>query len=223
MPLSGNAASLRGRHCLLLFFCFLGFSLIYNSPVFSSSRAVSKFYPLRRQCQNEIEKSRTGIHLSRGRVRALSIKCARFQKSYPASTFAPRVLYLSGRMWEELYYTSQRFKDLNQALKFYGKVATLYTFSSLSDDAIFRRGILYLKIGLKRLALSEFRKLKKRYPGSDLRKLTNLHIKLLLHVQTPVKNSRGGVVSRGFVIGRITIIHGLSWTFPQKPLTEQKY
>ena len=174
-----NAPLALGRHCLFLIICLLGFILLCDSLAFSSSTATSRFYALRNQCLNEIKKSRTGIQLSRSHIRYLSGKCIKFQKIYPSSTFAPRVLYLSGRMWEELYYTSEHFNDLNQALKFYGKVTALYTFSHLSDDALFRRGVLYLKIGLKRLALSEFRKLKRRYPGSDLKKLTNLHIKLL--------------------------------------------
>ena len=193
-----NAALALGRHCLFLIICLLGFILLCDSLAFSSSTAASRFYALRNQCLNEIKKSRTGTRLSRSHIRYLSKKCVKFQKTYPSSTFAPRVLYLSGRMWEELYYTSEHFNALNQALKFYGKVTALYTFSHLSDDALFRRGVLYLKIGLKRLALSEFRKLKKRYPGSDLKKLTNLHIRLLSNTKLSNHLQRKGPYFKGF-------------------------
>jgi len=186
-PLSGNASPVKRRHYLLIILCFFEFTLFCLSPVFSSSTISSRFYSLRKQCLSEIKKSQTNIRLSRNHVGNLSGKCTRFQKRYPASTYAPRVLYLAGRMWEELYYTSDRFSDLNQALKFYGKITVLYTFSNLSDDALFRRGILYLKIGLKKLALSEFTKLKKRYPRSNLIKLTILHIKLLSYSKTSLK------------------------------------
>jgi len=194
----GNASLALGRHCLFLIICLLGFVLSCDSLAFSSSTAASRFYALRNRCLSEIKKSRTGIQLSRSHIRYLSGKCIKFQKIYPSSTFAPRVLYLSGRMWEELYYTSKHFNDLNQALMSYGKVTALYAFSNLSDDALFRRGVLYLKIGLKRLALSEFRKLKKRYPGSDLKKLTNLHIRLLSNTKLSNHLQRKGPYFKGF-------------------------
>jgi len=163
-----------------------------------SSKAKGEFYALRLQCIKTLKNSKAlGSH---ARVEGLSHRCMAFQKKYPTTRYAPRALYLSGMLWEGLYTHTKYVSDWNQSLRFYSRVIALYPESSLADDALFRRGVLYLKIGLSRLALTEFKKILYKYPKSDLLKVTKAHIRRLTHEggkgkRTPTPKSCSSLVT----------------------------
>lgn len=148
---------------LILFLLFLLDPSLLQAGI--NSKAKGEFYALRHQCIITLKNSKALG--SRSRVEGLSRRCMAFQKKYPATRYAPRTLYLSGMLWEGLYTHTKYVSDWNQSLKSYSRVIALYPESSLADDALFRRGVLYLKIGLSRLALTEFKKILYRYPKSD--------------------------------------------------------
>ncbi len=64
---------------------------------------------------------------------------------YPGSTVAPKALYRTARLYEELYGYSGRKADLVEALKYYRLLWKKYPQSSLRDDAIRRAIIIYEK------------------------------------------------------------------------------
>lgn len=142
-----------------------------------STRAKKEFYSLRRKCIKTLKNPR--VLSSRARVSTLSRECVTFQKKNPTTSYATRALYLAGMLWEGLYGHTKHISDWNQSLRLYSRIIALYPSSWLADDALFRRGVLYLKIGLKRLALTEFKKLLDRYPKSDLKQVTRAHIQRL--------------------------------------------
>jgi len=162
---------------LILFLLFLLDPSLLQAGI--NSKAKGEFYALRHQCIITLKNSKALG--SRSRVEGLSRRCMAFQKKYPATRYAPRTLYLSGMLWEGLYTHTKYVSDWNQSLKSYSRVIALYPESSLADDALFRRGVLYLKIGLSRLALTEFKKILYRYPKSDLSNVTKAHIRRLSH------------------------------------------
>ena len=159
---------------LLFIFVVVSSTLVSAKNV---STARGKFYSLRHQCIQTLKDPKTLS--SRTRVASLSRECLSFQRRYPTTSYATRALYLSGMLWEGLYSHTKHITDWNQALRSYSKVIALYPDSTLVDDVLFRRGVLYLKIGLNRLALTEFKKLVTRYPKSDLYQVTRAHINRL--------------------------------------------
>ena len=181
--------TLRGGYRFLSCFIVFVFVLIgFGSSLYAKyrSKAEVEFYALRSQCIRTL-KNPNALR-SRSIVSSLSRKCSVFQKRYPATSFAIRSLYLSGMLWEGLYTSSKQVADWNQALKSYSKVLALYPDSTLADDALFRRGVLYLKIGLNRLALTEFKKLLQHFPRSDLTQVTRAHMQRLTHKTAKSKN-----------------------------------
>jgi len=164
----------------LILFVFFYVLMVFPSLYAGSlSPGKKEFYSLRHQCIQTLKNPKALT--SRTRVSSLSRKCLNLQKRYPATSYAPRALYLSGMLWEGLYTHTKQVSDWNQSLKSYSKLIVLYPGSSLADDTLFRRGALYLKIGLNRLALTEFKKLVARYPKSDLSRVTRAHIQRLSH------------------------------------------
>lgn len=159
-------------------FLFLIAFLVGSSHAANSSLVRKEFSTLRTECIRTL-KNPASLK-SRNQVARLSRRCESFQKKYPASIYATRALYLSGMLWEGHYRYSKLVSDWNQALRTYSKVIALYPNSWLADDALFRRGVLYLKLGLNRLALTEFQKLQERYPLSDLRQVAKAHIRRLM-------------------------------------------
>jgi len=165
------------RYGSLILSLVVGIVLLNASIAYArKSRGIGEeFFSLRRECLHTL---RTPSLLRiRKNVEKLTRRCNRFQKRYPVSNYATRALYLEGLLWEGLYKHTHYISDWNHALKAYSHVIAFYPNSWLADDALFRRGILYLKLDLKRLALNEFRKLTQRYPNSDLYNVTLAHIK----------------------------------------------
>ena len=172
--------ALQGGYRFLSLIFLLFIVILSEPPVLlagNSSKTKDEFYDLRLQCIKTLKNPRA--LKSRSRVEGLSRRCMVFQKRYPSTKYAPRALYLSGMLWEGLYSHTHYVSDWNQSLKSYSRVIALYPESNLADDALFRRGVLYLKIDLRRLALTEFRKLLNRYPKSDLSKVTKAHVRRL--------------------------------------------
>ncbi len=72
----------------------------------------------------------------------------RFERIYlrfPQSKVAPKALYKTARLWEELYGYSGRKKDLLEALKHYRLLWEKYPRSSLVDEALKRAISIYEK------------------------------------------------------------------------------
>lgn len=162
---------------ILLFFSAVGLS---NQSFAGTRSSIKKsFYLLRQRCVQTLEDQ--SLLSSRKNVKELSGRCLEFQKKHPVSVYATRALYLSGMLWEGLYTHTKYVSDWNESLKTYGKVVALYPNSWLADDALFRSGVLYLRMGLKHLALTAFSKLLERYPKSDLRNVAKAHVQRLSH------------------------------------------
>jgi len=181
---------------VLLFVIVTG--VIVSSLAANSHPSIKNdFYTLRQQCIHTLKNQ--NLLSSPKNVKLLTDQCLKFQKRYPASIYATRALYLSGMLWEGLYAHTGYVSEWNQSLKTYGKVVALYPVSRLADDALFRRGVLYLKMGLNRLALTEFAKLVKRYPHSDLRNVARAHIHRLSNSEDIRKTVRSTASFHTFV------------------------
>ena len=89
-------------------------------------------------------------------------------------------------------------------MRAYAKVVALYPTSWLADDALYRIGVLYLRIGLNHSAFATFKKLLERYPNSDLRSMAKSHLYRLSHttsknIYKKKKNGRAySVLFKGF-------------------------
>ena len=65
------------------------------------------------------------------------------QQTYPRSPFAPRAVYMKGKLYEQLFGYSGRAADLEQAVNAYEAVALRYPESSLADDGLYKAGRIY--------------------------------------------------------------------------------
>ena len=157
-----------------------------------------EFYQLRHRCLQTMKDK--NLLASRENVKRLSLECNRFWRRYPSTVYGIRVLYLSGMLWEGLYKYSKHVSDWNQSLRAYTKIVALYPNSWLADEALYRSGILYLKLGLNGVALSTFKRLLKKYPNSDLRSITKTRIYRISHGErtTSWREKSSAAVFRGF-------------------------
>ncbi len=178
-------------------FLLLGLSNLTYARTLSKTER--NFYTLRNRCIQTLK--RPNLLASRGHIKRLTAECQKFQERYPASIYGTRALYLSGMLWEGLYIHTREVSDWNQSMKAYAKVIALYPNSWLADDALFRSGILYTKLGLNHTALTVFEKLLERYPNSDLKSVTKARIYQIRHLRPlyPAKStSTSRVVFKGF-------------------------
>ena len=190
---------IRQKIFLAFFIIFWVFPAVHPVSGSSSGTIRRDFYRLRQQCLQTLKDPRK--LKSRSNVQALSRACLKFQREYPTTSYAARSLYLSGMLWEGLYRHTRYVADWNQALRSYGKVLALYPRSWLADDALFRSGELYMKLGLNLLALKDFEKLLERYPNSDLKSITKARIRLLTREKTTersIQSSKPRVRFKGF-------------------------
>ncbi len=66
----------------------------------------------------------------------------RVVETYPTSPEAPLALYTAAELYSDLHARSRRAGDLEQALGYYGGVASRYPHSSLADDALYEQARL---------------------------------------------------------------------------------
>ncbi len=126
------------------FYLFL-FSLLFLSqtfPAWAKSEAERAYQKAERElkrfaCSKQIKYRRYWLRM-----------IYRFERIYlrfPQSRVAPKALYKTARLWEELYGYSGRKKDLFEALKHYRLLWEKYSRSPLADEALKRAISIYEK------------------------------------------------------------------------------
>ena len=112
------------------------------------------------------------------------LKCiSQYEKiinSYPKSNEAPWAVYHSGGLYTGLYRYSGKKSDIESALSKYNIFETQYTTHKLADDALYKKGLIYLDI-LKddKKAAKEFSDLISKYPDGDMKSNASLKLKAL--------------------------------------------
>ncbi len=128
-----------------IFFCclFLSFLHLYGVTAWARVSEAEKAY---RQAEKALK---SFAHSPRIRYRRYWIRIInnfkRVYLQYPESPWAPKALYKTGRLYEELYGYSGRRKDLIEALKHYRLLWERYPRHSLVDDALKRAIYIYEK------------------------------------------------------------------------------
>ena len=156
----------------ILFICFmLSLSLCpsYAGPS-SKAKSTSKAKVLLRQadsCAKALKgKRRKYRHYWE---RCISKYEAVFRK-HPSSAEAPWALFKAARLYTRLYKYSGLEKDLDAALRLYGKIVEHYEKHRLADDAQYHIGELYYKYKKDPTkAYVEFVKLDIKFPSGDMR------------------------------------------------------
>lgn len=95
----------------------------------------------------------------------------RFQVVYKkgrGTPYAPKALYMIGRLYTELFNYSHNKADLKRAIDFYRLLVAAYSSSSLADDAQFHIGEILERLGEKRKAYREYQKVVDLFPKGDM-------------------------------------------------------
>ena len=101
-------------------------------------------------------------------------------KHYPKSAYAPKSLFMIGRLYRELYSYSYRKGDLDKSIEFYRLLVNTYPDNSLSDDAQFQIAeITYKQFKKRQEAYEEYLKVVEFFPDGDMVKKAKKRLKEL--------------------------------------------
>lgn len=118
-------------------------------------------------------------------------------KSYPKSSEAPWAVYHSGGLYADLYGYSGRKSDIESALSKYDVFETQYTTHSLADDALYKKGLIYLDV-LKddKKAATAFSDIVSKYPNGDMKPNASLKLKMLSSKQPQTNTPKEPAASK---------------------------
>ncbi len=86
---------------------------------------------------------------------------------YPESSFAPKALYMEGKLYEQIYGHFSKKSDLEEAIKEYKKVSSKYPDSPVSADALYKEAKVYeVRLGEKEKAKGLYHEIIVGYPKS---------------------------------------------------------
>ena len=88
--------------------------------------------------------------------------------SYPKGDKAPESLFMTGKIYQELYFEHKNSPDRENAVTIYRVLATGHSDSNLADDALFRTGEIYLFDDDTENALTYFRSVLRWFPDGDM-------------------------------------------------------
>ncbi len=88
---------------------------------------------------------------------------------YPHSKFAPRALYMKGKLYVQLYGYSTKTSDLEKAANTFNSLAKRYPKSTLADDAVYKNARIYdTLLGNKKKAYELYRQVITKFPKGDM-------------------------------------------------------
>ncbi len=137
-----NFFNLKRTNFYLVLFLFLIFSFNLSVFCFAKTEAQLAYEKAERELKRFARSKR--IKYRRYWIRII-YQFKRIYLRYPESNVAPKALYKTGRLYEELYGYSGKKSDLLEALKYYRILWKKYPRSSLRDDAIRRAALIYEK------------------------------------------------------------------------------
>lgn len=110
-------------------------------------------------------------------------KYASVEKTRPKASFAPRAMYMEGKLYEQLYGYSGIKADLKHAVKAFVDLRHRYPGSNLADDALYRAARIYHKrLGDEAKAYDLYTEVITAFPHGDMGQsategLNSLHLK----------------------------------------------
>ena len=88
---------------------------------------------------------------------------------YPDSSYAPKALYMKGKLYEQIYGHFSKKTDLEEALKAYKKVVSKYPDSPVGADALYKEAKAYeVRLGDQEKARGLYHEIVIRYPKSTV-------------------------------------------------------
>ena len=178
------------RHHIITLITVLATFLIYSLPL----NAISQRQLFSNAWHNfhRLEKNP-----SRAKYRSSWLKLKKqFQRVYrqnPRSSFAAKSLYYLGRTYEELARRSNIKNDFYQALHYYQRVVNQFPHHRWTDDAIFRRAVIYKKYLKDSVnSYSELLKIVHKYSNGDMYKKAQKELQNLdkKYIQTHFKSRK---------------------------------
>ena len=98
---------------------------------------------------------------------------------YPKGKKAPEALFMTGKIYQDLYKTYKKSSDRENAITIFRVLVKGHSYSSLADDALYRTGDLYNLDGDIRNALASYRGVLRWFPKGDMAKKSKKKIKIL--------------------------------------------
>ncbi len=88
---------------------------------------------------------------------------------YPKSSFAPKALYMEGKLFEQIYGYFSKKHDLKSSLEAYETVINKYPDSTIAADALLREAKVYeVRLGEKKKAIELYHEIVMKYPTGDI-------------------------------------------------------
>ncbi|MDH5543361.1 MAG: N-acetylmuramoyl-L-alanine amidase [Nitrospinota bacterium] len=87
---------------------------------------------------------------------------------YPKGGKAPEALFMTGKIYQELYFEHKNSPDRENAVTIFRVLATGHSYSHLADDALFRTGEIYAFDDDNETALSYYRSVLRWFPEGDM-------------------------------------------------------
>jgi len=103
--------------------------------------------------------------------RSLKAGSQSFMKKYPRSTYSDNVYYMIGSL-------KLKQKDYVKSIRYFDKVAKSYPNADKAPFAIFAKGLVYKKLGLKDQAKSAFTDVSRMYPSSAVAKKASKELRI---------------------------------------------
>ncbi len=121
---------------------------------------------------------------SLGDIRSNWLKCCRYFRitylSDPKSDYAPKSLFMLGRVYRRMYERFNQTIDLDESISYFKDCASLFSHHFLADDSLFSLGVIFLDIkGNPHKASNFFNTIVTDFPSGDMHPHAAAKLKVL--------------------------------------------
>ncbi|MGL1931114.1 MAG: N-acetylmuramoyl-L-alanine amidase [Desulfotalea sp.] len=104
----------------------------------------------------------------------------------PKGEYAPKCLFLLGKMYAEMYNIFSKSPDLKESLSYYNDVISIFPQNYLADDSYYAQAELFLKKNEKDRAKATYLKVIEKYPHGDMVKASKKKLQSFEKIAVPV-------------------------------------
>ncbi|MBI4383052.1 MAG: N-acetylmuramoyl-L-alanine amidase [Nitrospinae bacterium] len=123
-------------------------------------------------------------------------------ETYPQTPEGYKAAYTMARLYHHLYRQMGTSEDGEEALRYYQKTVSEYTFKRLDDDALFYEGEIYFERKKIDLAVLAFKTIVEKYPDGDQAGKARKRLRELQDVESRAAESKSPVAEDRRVILR---------------------
>jgi N-acetylmuramoyl-L-alanine amidase len=149
------------------FFSILAATLFYTTVAASGNQELSSD-KYRKAAEYYNKHVRFGKNIERKKYMASIDRFKEVYTGYPKGEKAPEALFMTGKIYQDLYKTHKNSSDRENAITIFRVLVKGHSYSTLADDALYRTGEIYNLDGDIRNALSSYRGVLRWFPKGDM-------------------------------------------------------